>query len=338
MERATLTTSNAAGLSGPTGEAAFWRKQRASARTQHGLTLIELMIAMAIGLVIIAAASAMFLSSSATRRQIEQSADVIESGRYGVDLLARELSQAGFYGTLATASGNVLDPCSTDPAAWAGSLAMPAMGFNNLQADPPCLARKAGTDAIFIQRASTCTVLDAGSACAEDLANAYLQVSECGLEYNTTPFVLAQGHDAAFTLQTKACDGTTATKRKLIRRIFFISAADVLSYVDITLGGATAPVPMVENIEQMQIEYALDTDEDGTPDDFTPLPADWSQVIGVRVWLLARSADKSSNASGERSFRMSDTTLDVPAAAANFKRRVYSTYIPFMTPKSRRES
>ncbi len=295
---------------------------------------------MVIGLVIIAAASAMFVSSSASRRQVELSADVIENGRYGLDMLSRDLSQAGFYGTLAVPSGSTVNLCSIDPAVWADSLAIYAVGLNNAAADPACLARKAGTDAIFVQRASTCTVTDPAAACAESTGNAYLQVSECGIEYNATPFVVAAASAAAFTLQTKACDGTKATKRKLIRRIFYISTSDVLSYVDITLAGVSNPVAVVENIEQMQIEYALDSNDDGTPDSFTATPAaaDWPKVIGVRVWLLARSSETSSNVKDAMTFQMSDTTVNVPAATANFKRRVYSTYIPFITPKSRRES
>lgn len=315
---------------------------RTSSRAgSRGLTLIELMVAMVIGLVIIAAASAMFISSSASRRQVELSADVIENGRYGLDMLSRDLSQTGFYGTLVVPTGTTINLCSTDPAVWADSLATYAVGLNNAAADPACLTRKAGTDAIFIQRASTCTVAEAGTGCAEDDQNAYLQVSECGTEYNATPFVVAKGTvPAPFVLQTKACDGTKATKRKLIRRIYYISSTDVLSYRDITLAGALDPVPVVENIEQMQIEYALDADDDGTPDSFTATPAatDWPKVIGVRAWLLARSSETSANVKNAATFQMSDTTVDVPAATANFKRRVYSTYIPFMTPKSRRES
>ena len=303
-----------------------------------GFTLIELMISMAIGLVIIAAASVILISSSASRRQVELSADVIENGRYGLDMLSQQLSQTGFYGTLAIPSGTTIDLCSTDPAVWTNSLATYAVGLNNTQADPACLARKPGTDAIFTQRASTCTVSEAGTGCSEDAGNAYLQVSECGDEYSATPFVVARGNAATFTLQTKACDGTRATKRKLIRRFFYIDTADVLSYVDITPVGLTAPVAVVENIEQMQIEYAVDTNSVGSPESFTPTPADWSLVIGVRVWLLARSTDTSPNAKNASTFQMSDTTVDVPAASANLKRRVYSTYIPFVTPKSRRES
>ena len=158
----------------------FYRLKTSPCRRSRsrGLTLVELMIALVIGLVILAAAGAMLISSSTSRRQIELSADVIENGRYGLDMLGRELSQAGFYGTLVVPTGSTIAPCSTDPAVWADSLAIYAVGMNNAQADPACLIRKAGTDAIFVQRASTCTVSDIGAGCAEDASNAYLQVSE----------------------------------------------------------------------------------------------------------------------------------------------------------------
>src|SRR5256885_8800685 len=258
---------------------------------QRGLTLVELMVAIAIGLVILAALSALFVNSSRARREVELSADVIENGRYGIDILGRHLSQAGFYGTLSLPTGTTIDLCSTDPAVWTSSLAVHAYGLNNAAADPGCLARKAGTDAIFIQRASTCITTDAGAGCAEDASNAYLQISECGTEYSATPFVVAVGNDATpFVLQSKACDGTKAPKRKLIRRFYYISAADVLSYIDVTTSGPAPPVELVENIEQMQLEYAIDDNADGTPDRFTatPVAADWPKVIGVRVGLLAR--------------------------------------------------
>ncbi len=304
----------------------------------RGFTLVELMVSMAIGLFLIAATGSVLLGSSNTRREVTLSADVIENGRYGLDTLSRNLSQTGFYGTLSTPTGTTVNLCSTDLAVWADSLAIHAVGLNNADADPACLARKPGTDAIFMQRASTCTVAQAGAECAEVATSAYLQVSECGMEYSLTPFVLAAGKAASLALQTKACDGTKATRRKLIRRFFYISTDEVLSYVDITPNGASDPVPIVENIEQMQVEYASDTNADGTPDRYAAVPADWSQVVGARLWLLARSAEQSTNVKNAMTFQMSDTTVDVAAAPRNFKRRVYSTYVPFVTPKSRRES
>src|SRR5450830_1057037 len=90
---------------------------------QHGLTLIELMVALVVGLLLVIAMSAIFVNSSTSRRELALSAEVIEHGRYGLDVLDRELSQTGFYGTLATPTGStVVDMCSTDPAVWADSL------------------------------------------------------------------------------------------------------------------------------------------------------------------------------------------------------------------------
>lgn len=305
---------------------------------QHGVTLVELMVALVIGLLLVIAMSAIFVNSSTSRRELALSAEVIENGRYGLDLLTRELSQAGFYGTLSTPSGTTLDDvCSTDPVKWASSLQVHVTGFNNTADDPTCITRKAGTDAIFLQRSSTCRIGE--TECdAESNNQAYLQVSECGEEYNSTPLILDKGLKTTFTLQTKPCDGTTkAEKRRVIRRLYYISAASALNYVDIRLDGPSTPVSVVEDIEQMQFEYAVDSDGDGTVDSFSSTPTDWAKVIGARVWLLARSTGASRNAANASSFTMADTTVNIAASSSNLKRRVYSTYISFVTPKMRRE-
>lgn len=348
----------------------------ARCRHQRGLTLIELMIALVIGLLIVAAVSVLFAGSSRSRSEVERSAEVIENGRYALDVLSRELSQTGFYGSLVKPTAAVTPIITPAEAAtamcltgvanlgkWQDSLTYYVLGLGsaagaNTDADPSCIARKAGTDALFIQRASTCAVGDPGCP-LESNADAYLQVSECGSEYSATPIKLLQGGSSDFTLQTKTCvAGTPAPKRKLVRRIYYVSAANELSYRDIPLilppsGNLPDPVVLVENIEQMQIEYAFDTSTpaDGTPDVFAAAPnpnvppalppyTDWTQVIGVRIWLLARSSDSSQNTQNAASFVLgADTSVSVAAnAAGNPKRRVYSTYISFVTPKARRES
>ena len=167
---------------------------------ESGMSLIELMIAIAIGLVVLAALSMLFVQNSANRREIDRSASVLENGRYALSILKDELSLAGYYGTLSVPSGTAV-PCSKVISDWSGSLAIPAQGINNNDADlagcvsatPATLpARKGNTDAIVIQRTSTC-VAGTTDCAAPVAANAYLQVSECGTEYLTTPFVLALG-------------------------------------------------------------------------------------------------------------------------------------------------
>jgi type IV pilus assembly protein PilW len=312
-------------------------------RGQRGLTLVEMMVAMVVGLIMLASMSAVFVGSSQSRRELQVSAQVLENGRYALDLLNRELSQTGFYASLSKPAGATIAPCSVAVADWADSLAVHVVGFNNAEASPPCLVRKPGTDAIFVQRASTCAVGEAQCE-AESAANGYLQVSECGPEYSTTPFVVAAGGAAAsFALKTRDCAAATAAKRKLIRRIYFVGADDVLSYVEIGLGGASAAVPLVEDVEQLQFAYAFDGDADGTPDCFAATlggcaGAQWDQVIGARIWVLSRSETPSRIADAATQFVMDDTVVSVAAnSSGNLKRRVYSSYVPFVTVKSRRE-
>ncbi len=314
--------------------------QRPTSR-QRGLSLVELMVAMAVGLVLVIALGAIFINSSTARRELNLSAEVVENGRYALDVLERELSQTGFYGALSQASGTTLtNVCEQNAAAWQGSLAIHARDTDT--APPPtCLAtRKAGTAAIFTQRASTCLVGEAGCA-AEVNSHAYLQVSDCGTEYSTTPFVLAAGGSGAgtFLLRTKACDSSVQTgKRRLVRRIYFIANNDTLSYQEIPLTGPITTTPLVEGIEDMQIEYAVDSTGDGSVDAYSTAPADWTQVIGIRVWLLARSSEPSRAASEQTTFNLGSKAVNVAAATTNFKRRVYSSYISFESPKSRRQS
>jgi type IV pilus assembly protein PilW len=317
---------------------------------QSGFTLIEMMIALTIGLLLLVAMSVVFVGTSTSRREMEISADVIETGRYALDTLNRELSQAGFYGTLLTPVGATNLPCSTAVSDWADSLPFHVFGWNSstgaADADPTCITRKPGTDAIFIQRASSCFVGETASGVSicppQDNNNAYIQVQECGEKYAAGALVLQQGA-TVFPLETNACDGAPSVIRRIVRRIYYVSSANVLNYVEVRLDGVQQPVPIAENIEQMQIEYAIDTNGDGTADEFksSPTAAQWPQAIGARVWLVSLSTSTSRNAStsSDLSIQMGDFTQVVPAStAAVQKRRVYSSYIPFVTPKARFES
>lgn len=64
-------------------------------RAQQGLTLIELMIAMALGLFVVLAATGLLLSSKAGYTVQDQIAHIQETGRYAMEIIARATRQAG---------------------------------------------------------------------------------------------------------------------------------------------------------------------------------------------------------------------------------------------------
>lgn len=63
---------------------------------QHGLTIIELMIAIALGLLIMLIVTGLLLSSKAGYTAEEQTVNIHETGRYAVEILARAIRQAGY--------------------------------------------------------------------------------------------------------------------------------------------------------------------------------------------------------------------------------------------------
>ena len=76
------------------------KKHSATAPHQLGFTLIELMIAMLLGLIVVGAAGSVFLSSQKTYKTTEEMARLQEGGRAAFELMAKDIREAGKYSML----------------------------------------------------------------------------------------------------------------------------------------------------------------------------------------------------------------------------------------------
>jgi type IV pilus assembly protein PilW len=65
-------------------------------RAQAGLTLVELLVAAAIGLVVLASAGTIFAAANTDQAAQSDEADAEEGGRYALDVIGRALRQAGY--------------------------------------------------------------------------------------------------------------------------------------------------------------------------------------------------------------------------------------------------
>jgi type IV pilus assembly protein PilW len=63
---------------------------------EGGFTLLELMIALSLGLLVAAAIGSIYIGSNQTYRVQEDSARIQEIGRYALEVLGRSLRQAGY--------------------------------------------------------------------------------------------------------------------------------------------------------------------------------------------------------------------------------------------------
>jgi type IV pilus assembly protein PilW len=310
---------------------------------ESGVSLVELMIGLTIGVLMLLVLSSLLVNSSQARKELDKTTQQMENGRYAMDLLVNELRHAGYYGegeTVGLAPAALPDPCATDVASLKVAMPVPVQGYARPTASPlTCLAdanlyagAAGNTDILVVRRVSTVAV----SPAALDPATSYLQT--IGNQY-----VLDLGaNSAVFNLATKS--GAPAPIYPVNTQIYFVSpcsrpasgaactgAADdngspipTLKRLELTSTGWQL-TPLVEGIERLHFEYGVDSDGDGTPDSYTSSPAgvaDWANVVGIQVGLLARNTQQTIGYADTKSYRLG--TLAIAAANDTFKRHAYN--------------
>ena len=111
----------------------FMNRRRFTQRA-HGFTLIEMMVAMLLGLIVIGGVISVFLAGQQTYRTNEALSDVENGSRTAFELLARDLRNAGNTGC-DTSSGrvaNVVNP----PDPWYANWNDAVLGYDNAATDP----------------------------------------------------------------------------------------------------------------------------------------------------------------------------------------------------------
>lgn len=333
----------------------------ANHQLQRGVSLVELMISITIGLLILSSMTTLFVNQSRTRSELDKSNRMIDNGRYATDLLSENLRLAGFYGALDPASialpGALPDPCSTTMSDISAAIPLHIQGYDAADAStavvspPTCVPAtiKTGSDILVIRRVATLAPVAQTAAVN---GTPYLQASLC--QYDTPPIYKIDNTPANFTLRQKNCTTTSTTPyaelRRMMVEIYFIDrnnqAGDgipTLKRVELSDAGAMTTVALVEGIEFMQVDYGLDTvvTVDGAADSYSTCSActiaDWSNVVSVKITLLARNLETSAGYTDTKTYTLGLAGTHTPAAADNYKRHVYTQTIRLVNPSSRRE-
>ena len=168
----------------------------------RGLSLIELMIAIVLGMIIVAALLALYVNVTRTNSELEKMNRQIENGRFAMQLLQDDVAHAGFWGSYVPQFDNLTEPLTPldaptalpDPclaysatnwnfAYLTNLIGIPVQGYTT----PPtgCAAlvtnQQANTDILVVRHAQTCVAGAAG--CEADTAGKlYFQSTQCESE------------------------------------------------------------------------------------------------------------------------------------------------------------
>lgn len=322
-----------------------------SFRRQLGMSLPELMIAMTLGLLIMAGMATLFVESRRNFGQDELVARMQEDARFALSELSRELSMAGFWGPMVagTLLGNdaSADPATSDVFAFYEDPVLSADNIGGPQAfdwAPNLADARAGSDVLSIRRVLGAKASDTSAATLAQLgianAEAALDANSYYLQTNGTLGVMIRGSAAP---SASPAVPVPYEYWEYAPSIFYVREwcrpgdgipSLVKTYWDET--GAITTDCMAQGIEDMQVEFGVDIDSDGFPDRYVhDLDVANSQgLAAVRVYLLARSTDPADGYSNAKTYTISNAPAYTPADS--FMRRVYTTTVQSRNPTAAR--
>ena len=295
------------------------------------MTLVELLVATAISLVLVLAATAMYLATRESQRTLDQASAAQEAGSYALRTIGRDLMNAGFYPAVRSEAGqeNVLSGYSniTGRAAYESGL----FGCEGAVFDPAtgtCGATVANApDSLavgyFTNDAFGTSLGQRADCTGADVSVAAVNATRVGTGGPSVPpaLPLFVANHYALVASDATIDGRTVTTRSLA-----CSGNGAL---------AAGYQPLLAGIDDLQFLYDVFSDETRVADrvytatEVGALPAlvingtsmpPWSRVLSVRVCVIARTYESSASTGSTSAYQ------DCDGATRTGDRSVRKTY------------
>ena len=303
----------------------------------RGFSLIELMIALALGLAIVAAVGTLSVNATRSYRSMNRASEQIENGRYALKVIKDDLEHAGFFGIFSPTRSNApapafTDPCIKTPENYEKSLLLPVIGYS---ASP-------GTCALNVDSATN--ILTIRRAGINIISPSELQGSTAYIQSSSDKYVIGVKPDSTWLYAPAGNNGFSLHGpdgaypiRPYETHIYYLSSQTLMLKNAVT--NATAQ-PIIDGIENMQIQYGIDnTNQDGSPDTYLANPnsvENWSNVVSIRINLLARSNEQDLSYVDQKTYDLGGSQR-IPAKNDHYHRRVFSQVVRLINVSQRRE-
>lgn len=235
---------------------------------ERGVGLVEMMVALVVGLLVCSAVMVVLNESAAAGRRAIAEAQLTENATAALQTLREHLSLAGFGWPIEQAADGRIRTAIAQRAVFGcdGGFADARVGAGDL-----ACAEEDGPDAIAIAHEA-------------NAANALMSAADTPLDclgnaIAAAPLSAASAPAAVYVADSRFLVGRVGGSG---RRELYCKGA-----------GAAAPQPLVEGIEDLQLEYGVRTAGGLIWRDAAGLAeADWINVAAVRICVLAASADE----------------------------------------------
>ncbi len=323
-----------------------------SIKQSKGFSLIELLVAMVVGLIIVGGAFSMHAISRDAQKANEAQMDMIADARFALETIAYDLRHVGMWGGTnqdgliscrsSDASCTASPANETLPSALAGdcavgayyNLSLPIMATDNSDGNvysgtciPTAEEHKATTDILEIRYADS----NAAALSAESV-------------YVRSNFVNGRVFTGATEPQLAAYDTSPLTASFPLRAYtYYVSdfsektgdGIPSLRRVALVRGPRMENQTLVSGVEDFQIQLGVDLDNkedisgNFTVDAYVSPEAvtNWAQVYSAKIWLLMRSNEKQIGVDTKKTYSIAGSAAKVYGGQDDFRYFLVSNQI-----------
>ncbi|WP_258405475.1 PilW family protein [Shewanella sp. FJAT-52076] len=313
-------------------------------RSQSGMSLVELMVALVISLFLSAGIFTMFSMSASNVTTTSQFNQLQENGRIALAIMERDLSQLAFMGDM-TGTDFIVGSNTT-----ISSAAVPndcvGGGVNNATLPN-------GTTSHFrriwgYEAGVSGDVFACLSGVKEETD--VLQIKRLVGPNTLTPNVASNHYVATTSSEAIFFTGNQPTPTLTNSRfweyqhhIYYVKddgTVPVLRRRTLTVAnGMNNEEQLVEGIENLRVLYGVDDDGDDIPNRYVPVGSvdtvmwdnqSFQRIVALKLFLLVRAVEKDSSYKNETQYQLGDKTIEAPQD--NYRRKVMSTTVMLENP------
>jgi len=293
---------------------------------QRGVSLVELMVAMLLGLFLLYALVEILVNGKQSFGSANQMSRLQENGRIATNLLVTDLKRAGYMGgnsntTSIAGTAAAIDPnttCATGNNSWGRMVGDPVFGINDSNAGYACIADADYLQGDVLTMRYTSPTIETGALLPNRL---YMRSSL----FLGRLFVGADAADPINDVSEKPVN-----VRQLQAYSYFVGDSKrtcggdlVPSLFRVRLDDNGQPLTeeLLPGVENLQVQFG-DGERYYNADELAM--DDWETIITVRTWLLVRGECTEAGFTDDRTYTMGDQVI---TPADNFRRQLYSNVV-----------
>jgi type IV pilus assembly protein PilW len=281
--------------------------------TRRGYGLVELMVALAIGAIVVAAALAAWLRARALGDTLEAGARLQDTAQYALSVLASDLRMAGYFGLTrrsVTADPTLAFPARCGGTPWLTAIDPPVAGVDDgYLAVANCAASgggaRPGTDVLLLRRASAVRMAPQRDTFAAVDHDRVLVVTGHDSGRIFVPSQTGNRLPSGYATADVAGQSPQADTRALLVHAYYVSRDSTgargwpaLRRKVLVAGPDVSDEEVIAGVEDLQLRFGYDDDGDGDVDRYTgpTAPPAGSTPVAVQLCLcvVAERRDAST--------------------------------------------